>query len=119
MPGDIIVKIPPLDEQQEKFIGTPIEEIPAESLFTCVPLIARYATGVSNVKELIYRQRISIKDAVVSSSSSASSGAPPPEIRFDYFDNAGSLKMKFIPRIIVPAGSEEKIKFQITSNQMR
>ena len=48
-PGNFIIKVPILTDEQAKLVTTPIDEIPADKLFTSVPLIARLTNGVIEV----------------------------------------------------------------------
>lgn len=52
--GEIV--IPPLDKTQKELLDTPVDDIPEESLFIPVPLVARLASSnVTVVQDLAKR----------------------------------------------------------------
>ena len=61
MPADY--KVPPITKKQADLVKTPVDDIPAEALFTPIPLAARLTTGVPNVKALVLKQREATKAA--------------------------------------------------------
>ena len=89
---------------------TPAAEIKVEKLFTPVPLVARITTGVSNIKELIQRQREAITEQAAAPVSSDSGGVRPPEARVGSFKNNGSVSLGFSSKIKFPADLGERIK---------
>ena len=43
-----------------------IDEIPKDKLFTPIPLVARLTSGVTDVLQLVKRQRESVKSSAIS-----------------------------------------------------
>ena len=106
IPGFKKIIVPPLTEEQEEIVNTPVEEIPEALVFVPVPLAARLTTGVPDVKKLARRQRELITQEAAEAPSSATR---PPETRIDKFSNSGSMKMRFTAPVSVPDGTQEKV----------
>ena len=103
-----------MDDEQVSIVTTPVREIPIEKLFTPVPLVARMTQGVTNVKELILKQR---EEVTKRASVTSSAATRPPECRVSKFSNAGSLKMGFTSSVNVPDGTTDKIREQNLRNR--
>ena len=51
------IVLPPMSNQQVELSKTSAADVPVDKLFTAIPLAARLTSGVSNMKDVILRQR--------------------------------------------------------------